>query len=152
MRARRRAAASRRPVAPSSTDHRRGSRHTTISPRGGARAPLHPAAVSRAAMRGFAASMLTAAALAVLATGCQAPESGASIVASESRPIVSRDLDKVTLGKTSRADVEQLFGLPQERLANDDLLYRWTVHSGEEGQVTFKFERGVLSKLCKHRA
>src|SRR5262245_35240899 len=99
-------------------------------------------------MRGFAARMLTAAALAVLASGCQAPDSGASIAASESRPIPSRDLDKVALGKTSPADVERLYGVPQERLANGDLLYRWTVHSGEEGQVTFKFQDGVLSKMC----
>jgi hypothetical protein len=50
--------------------------------------------------------------------GCQAPESGASAPAAGSQPILSRDLDKVSLGKTSPADVEGLFGLPEERLAD----------------------------------
>ena len=108
-------------------------------------------------MRSFAASMLTTAALgAVLAAGCQAPESGASAPAvsapaTGSQPILSRDLDKVSLGKTSPADVERLFGVPEERLADGNLLYRWTGRPSEEGQVTFKFQDGVLSKICRDR-
>ena len=103
-------------------------------------------------MRAFAASMVTTAALgAVLVSGCQAPESGASAPVAGSQPILARDLDKVSLGKTSPADVEGLFGLPEERLADGNLLYRWTGRPGEEGEVTFKFQDGVLSKMCRDR-
>ena len=103
-------------------------------------------------MRIFLGGALACAALGgLLASGCHAPDSGAAIE-TRSKPIVTEDLRNVTLLQTSPADVERLFGAPEERYANGDLRYRWTVGPGEEGQVTFKFEKGVLSKMCQDRS
>ena len=76
----------------------------------------------------------------------------AAPAAAGSRPVLSQDLDKVSLGQTSPSDVERLFGVPEERLADGDLRYRWTVRRGEEGQVAFKFHDGVLTKMCRERS
>ena len=75
----------------------------------------------------------------------------AAPAAAGSRPVLSQDLDKVSLGQTSPSDVERLFGVPEERLADGNLLYRWTGRPSEEGEVTFKFQDGVLSKICRDR-
>lgn len=103
-------------------------------------------------MRIVFGSLVVGAALGgLLGSGCHAPESGAAIE-NRSQPVATGDLRNVKLGQTSPADVERLFGVPEERYANGDLRYRWTVRPGEEGEVTFKFENGVLSKLCQDRS
>jgi len=92
---------------------------------------------------------------ALLAAGCQ------SRVESEvrGRRIRSSDLERVAFGQTTASEVERLFGAPDERAPDGALTYHSSlVHrqGGAEQQVkaesvTFRFEDGVLSRVCRSR-
>jgi len=71
------------------------------------------------------------------------------------RRIRSSDLKRVTLGQTTADQVERLFGAPDERGPDGALIYRSPVPRADAParaeSVTFRFERGVLSKICRNR-
>jgi hypothetical protein len=65
----------------------------------------------------------------------------------------------MSLGRTTPDEVEQAFGSPDERLADGALVYRNTIMRGPEGAgqserdtTTFRFEGGVLAKICRARS
>ena len=66
-------------------------------------------------------------------------------------------VDRVTIGRTTADDIMQQFGVADERAPDGALLYRMPVSSRERGKgdrsetVTFRFERGVLSRICRAR-
>lgn len=62
----------------------------------------------------------------------------------------------VKLGTTTPADVERLFGAPDQRAEDGALVYE-SQHARRSGTVdhettTFRFEGGVLSKVCQSRS
>jgi hypothetical protein len=63
---------------------------------------------------------------------------------------------RVTLGTTTPADVERLFGAPDQRADDGSLVYgtERTRPSGkvEHETTTFRFDGGVLSKICQSRS
>ena len=65
----------------------------------------------------------------------------------------------VSLGHTTAAGIEQLFGAADERAADGALAYRFErTRRGDDRRrievetVTFRFERGLLSKICRTRS
>jgi hypothetical protein len=63
----------------------------------------------------------------------------------------------VSLGQTTAADAERQFGLADDRPPDGSLVYRFTsTRSGEEAAATetvpIRFERGVLSRICRTRS
>jgi len=76
------------------------------------------------------------------------------------RPRGAADLVRqVTLGQTTQADIEQRFGLADERPADGSLVYRFLkrardgARAGTETEtVTLRFERGVLRRICRARS
>lgn len=79
-------------------------------------------------------------------------------VAHETKPPrIPRDLHShVTLGTTTPGDVERLFGAPDQRAEDGALVYESerTRKSGktERETTTFRFEGGVLNKVCQSRS
>jgi hypothetical protein len=66
---------------------------------------------------------------------------------------------QVHLGQTTPSDIEQRFGVADERMADGALLYRFerTRQHGEHMQteaetVTFRFAGGKLAKVCRTRS
>ncbi len=88
---------------------------------------------------------------AIAVTGCDGrAESGTA------RPVMgARDLTQLRLGQTTPADVERLFGVPDERRNDGALVYqhRLVVPSHHEAEtVTFRFSAGALAKVCRTRS
>jgi hypothetical protein len=88
----------------------------------------------------------------VLAAACGA--SGASV--GDSHPITAADLDRLRFGQTTPAEVQDTFGAPDERAADGSLVYRER-RVGSPGRsrretVTFRFQDGVLRKVCRTRS
>ncbi|MEW6272781.1 MAG: hypothetical protein AB1689_26180, partial [Thermodesulfobacteriota bacterium] len=104
-------------------------------------------------------------ALAASASGCER----------ESRTVLTghtvraRDLEKVAIGRSTTADVERVFGPPDERSPDGSLVYRATavrrsirtvagVPVGGSEEVVgwrtakFQFANGVLKKVCRERS
>ena len=81
-------------------------------------------------------------------------------VSSSRRPRGASDLVRhMTVGQTTAADIEQRFGLPDDRPPDGSLVYRFrrVPHEGARGDtetetVTLRFERGVLQKICRTRS
>ena len=98
----------------------------------------------------FLACLLAAAAV----CGC------ARDVAQAQRPRNASDLVRqVAVGQTTAADVEQRFGLPDDRPPDRSLVYRFRAapHDGprvdtDTETVTLRFARGVLQKICRARS
>ena len=66
---------------------------------------------------------------------------------------------QVQLGQTTPSDIEQRFGVADERMADGALVYRFetTRKRGEHLQtgaetVTFRFAGGKLAKVCRTRS
>jgi len=64
----------------------------------------------------------------------------------------------VQLGRTTPSDLEQRFGMPDERAADGALTYRFDTtrklggHTHAEAEiVTFRFANGKLAKVCRKR-
>ena len=76
------------------------------------------------------------------------------------RPDRAADAVKqVSLGQTTAAGIEQLFGPADERPEDGALVYRFERARGDGDRrrlevetVTFRFTRGVLSKVCRTRS
>lgn len=72
------------------------------------------------------------------------------------RHVPAAALEHVQLGRTTATDIERTFGTPDERAADGAMVYHAEVSTGHGvarlETVTFRFERGVLSKLCQNRA
>jgi hypothetical protein len=92
-------------------------------------------------------------AIAVAACGASHPTQG-------HRPGRAADAVKqVSLGHTTAAGLEQLFGPADERGQDGELVYRFerVRTDGDRRRVdvetvTFRFDRGVLSKVCRTRS
>jgi len=137
----RRAGARRRPAERSSTARWRGAGGADEAP------SVRPHGSVRAA--------LIALALASAAGGwsCQRGEA-----APDRRPSAADAIGQVHLGQTTPIDVEQLFGVPDQRAADGALTYRFetTRKRGERVRaeaetVTFRFANGKLTKVCRTR-
>jgi hypothetical protein len=92
--------------------------------------------------------------LLVVALAMAACDRSAAEVRSERIP---RDLHShVTLGTTTPADVERLFGAPDQRAEDGALVYatdrKRPSGAMERETTTFRFENGVLSKVCQSRS
>jgi hypothetical protein len=66
---------------------------------------------------------------------------------------------QVHLGQTTPSDIEQRFGVAEERMTDGALIYRFetTRQRGEHMQaetetVTFRFANGRLAKVCRTRS
>jgi hypothetical protein len=81
----------------------------------------------------------------------------------------ARDLAKVTIGRSTVADVERVFGPPDERAPDGSLVYRATavrrsarrlggVPLGSSEEVVsrrtakFRFADGILTQVCRERS
>src|SRR5262249_8192201 len=66
-------------------------------------------------------------------------------------------VERVTIGRTTADDVERQFGIADERASDGALVYhlRAAGHDRRAGDrsetLTFRFERGVLSRICRAR-
>ena len=73
--------------------------------------------------------------------------------AAHRRVVPATALAHVPLGTATPADVERLFGAPDERQSDGALVYRADVTkphgSARSETITFRFERGVLSRVCR---
>jgi len=86
---------------------------------------------------------------------CQREVSQATPPASMPRDLMER----VKIGQTTPQEIERQFGPPQGREEDGAMVYQSEkVHRhGDERQVehettTFRFERGVLSRVCRTRS
>jgi hypothetical protein len=68
-------------------------------------------------------------------------------------------VQQVTIGHTTAADVERQLGAADERPPDGSLVYRFERRRDhgagtvtETETVTLRFERGVLSKVCRKRS
>src|SRR5262249_50894228 len=66
---------------------------------------------------------------------------------------------QVHLGQTTSSDIEQLFGVADERMADGALIYRFETTRERGGRtqieaetVTFRFAVGKLAKVCRTRS
>jgi hypothetical protein len=83
--------------------------------------------------------------------------------------IRAHDVAKLALGQSTASDVERLFGAPDERGADGSLTYRatavrrharsvagWIVRGASQTigwrTATFRFEGGVLTRVCRERS
>jgi hypothetical protein len=84
----------------------------------------------------------------VLTTACQAS-------VADSRHVAPADLDRLRFGQTTPAEILGVFGEPDESAPDGALVYHGrqvgTRPRGDE-TVTFRFQRGVLSKVCRTRS
>jgi hypothetical protein len=79
--------------------------------------------------------------------------------AADRRPSSAADaIRQVQLGQTIPSDLEQRFGVPDERAADGALTYRFETTRARDGQthaeteiVTFRFANGRLAKVCRTR-
>jgi hypothetical protein len=66
-------------------------------------------------------------------------------------------IERVTIGRTTADDITQQFGVADERAPDGALVYHLPASSRDRGEgdrsetVTFRFERGVLSRICRAR-
>ena len=66
-------------------------------------------------------------------------------------------VEHVTIGQTTADDITQRFGVADERAPDGALVYHLPAsgrdrREGDRGEtVTFRFERGVLSRICRAR-
>jgi len=66
-------------------------------------------------------------------------------------------VERVTIGRTTADAVEQQFGIADEHAPDGALVYHLPAAGHERGEgdrnetVTFRFERGVLSRICRAR-
>jgi hypothetical protein len=83
-------------------------------------------------------------------------------------PIHDRDVAKLAIGRSTAGDVEHLLGAPDEHGGDGSLTYRSTAvrrSLGANGSgtadaaevvgqrtVTFRFESGVLTRICRTRS
>jgi hypothetical protein len=84
----------------------------------------------------------------VLATACQTS-------VADSRRIAPADLDRLRFGVTTPSEVEGVFGVPDEREPDGALVYRGRqvgTHARWDENVTFRFQGGALSKVCRARS
>jgi len=102
--------------------------------------------------------MVRAVRTALIALGlCLLAACGRSVANDAPLPRIPSDVhSKVKLGETTPAAVEQLFGTPDQRAADGALVYESQRKrpSGklEKETTTFRFEGGVLSKVCQSRS
>lgn len=72
------------------------------------------------------------------------------------RIIVTAELDQLHLGQTTPTQVEDLFGAPDQREADGAITYTGRVaaraNARPDESVTFRFENGLLSKICRTRS
>jgi len=74
------------------------------------------------------------------------------------RPAAAAELVKqVSLGHTTAADAERLFGAADDRPPDGSLVYRFARTRSRDGQeatdtVTLRFANGLLSKICRTRS
>jgi hypothetical protein len=65
---------------------------------------------------------------------------------------------RVTIGRTTAYDVERQFGVADEHAPDGALVYHFHAAGRDPGRddrteaVTLRFERGVLSKICRARS
>ena len=90
--------------------------------------------------------------LAILAGGC----GSASQSVPGTHAITTTDLDGLSFGHTTPADIEHLLGEPDARESDGALVYRNATVRGPRGAgdpetMTFRFESGVLAKVCRTR-
>ena len=79
--------------------------------------------------------------------------------AADRRPSSATDaIRQLQLGQTTPSDLEQRFGVPDERAADGALTYRFDTTRQRGGQtqakaeiVTFRFANGKLAKVCRKR-
>jgi hypothetical protein len=71
---------------------------------------------------------------------------------------VAEAVRQVHLGQTTPSDIEQRFGVADERMADGALVYRFETTRQRGGQtqakaeiVTFRFANGKLTKVCRAR-
>src|SRR5436309_4389273 len=68
-------------------------------------------------------------------------------------PICGRVLEQMSFGQSTPADVERVFGAADERPPDGSLVYRTEDRRRRETEsVTFRFEGGVLSRICRTRS
>jgi hypothetical protein len=66
-------------------------------------------------------------------------------------------VEHVTIGRTTAHDITQQFGVADERARDGALVYHLPAGGRDRGNadrgetVTFRFERGVLSRICRAR-
>jgi hypothetical protein len=103
-------------------------------------------------------------ALVVLLIGCER----SLVTEVRGHPTPARRLRELTIGRATPADVESVFGPPDERAPDGALTYRsatvrrqlhrvagWTLSASEqveERTTTFRFTGGMLSKICRSRS
>ncbi|HZR79872.1 MAG TPA: hypothetical protein VFD92_02160 [Candidatus Binatia bacterium] len=87
---------------------------------------------------------VAAVALATLLSACQGRTASAGTA---ERHVRSKDLAKLQIGHSAPQDVENLFGKADDREPDGSLVYR----SSRE-TATFRFENGVLAKICRTRS
>ncbi len=103
---------------------------------------LAPMARRAEALRGVVVS------LGLLVVGCN----GAAESALPAHRFPATVFKRLSLGATTPTDVERLLGAPDERGADGAMTYHAEVTSARGARsetVTFRFERGVLSKTCR---
>jgi hypothetical protein len=106
-------------------------------------------------VRNVVVALLVAAVLALAGCGRSAADERPSGPTSRIR--IPRDVhSKVELGATTPAAIEQLFGAPDQRAADGALVYenqRVRPNGKTERETTtFRFQGGVLSKVCQSRS
>jgi hypothetical protein len=62
------------------------------------------------------------------------------------------DLAKVVLQHTTPAEVEALYGAADEHGADGSLVYRAVTVQRHPESVTFRFQDGVLARVCRARS
>ena len=82
---------------------------------------------------------------ACLVSACSRP---AESDAHTQHQIRATDLDQVRLGVTSPAEIEHLFGAPETRDADGSVVYGV---GPTAPTVTFHFENGTVSRICRTR-
>jgi len=70
---------------------------------------------------------------------------------------VAELIRQVSLGQTTAADAERLFGAADDSQPDGSLVYRFARTRSRDGQestetVTLRFANGVLSKICRTRS
>jgi hypothetical protein len=84
----------------------------------------------------------------VLATACRAS-------VADSRHIAPADLDRLRFGGTTPSEIEGVFGVPDGHEPDGALVYHRRqvgTHARTDETVTFRFQAGVLSKVCRTRS
>jgi hypothetical protein len=91
---------------------------------------------------------------AVVLCGCEGRNGGPTQRPRDGAAVVRR----VTIGRTTPYDVEREFGVADEHAPDGALVYHLHAAGRDPGKddrseaVTLRFERGVLSKICRARS